>query len=95
MTQTHVVKSWPRQFEAVRQGIKTAELRKDDRGYAIGDRLLLKEFDPETQSYSGRWQTIEITHILNRENICAVSKQALHDDYAILSIKRVWGESNV
>lgn len=38
-------------FEAVTSGMKTFELRKDDRGFATGDHVVLWEWDGE---YTGR-----------------------------------------
>lgn len=42
----HELRTWPGPFAAILEGKKTFEIRKDDRGYAVGDHLLLKEFDP-------------------------------------------------
>jgi hypothetical protein len=41
---THELKTWPGPFAAVLSGEKTHEVRKNDRGYAVGDRLLLREY---------------------------------------------------
>ena len=84
---THMVKSWPHQFIAVKAGMKVAELRKNDRDYVVGDHMVLNEYDPTTEKYSGRTVEVEITHKLDKNNVCAVSKMALSDDYAILSVK--------
>ena len=46
MGRTHELKIWPEPFEAVTLGDKRYEIRKDDRGYAVGDYLVLKEYDP-------------------------------------------------
>lgn len=39
------MKTWPEPFYRVWAGEKHHEVRKDDRGYAVGDLLLLREFD--------------------------------------------------
>jgi hypothetical protein len=85
----HHVKSWPHQFAAVSGGYKTAELRKNDREYNIGDVMVLHEYDPATGVYSGRTADVEITHKLDKDNLCAVSKLALSDEYAVLSVKLI------
>lgn len=41
---THELKSWPNEFEAVRDLRKTFEVRVDDREYKVGDWLLLREW---------------------------------------------------
>ena len=40
----HELKTWPRPFEAVWQGAKRAEMRRDDRGFEAGDLLVLREW---------------------------------------------------
>ncbi len=42
----HTLKTWPEPWRAVREGRKTFEVRIDDRGYMVGDVLLLQLFDP-------------------------------------------------
>jgi hypothetical protein len=53
----HELKIWPEHFQPVHDGIKLAELRKDDRSPPIvrHDELLLVEFDPaENVGFTGR-----------------------------------------
>lgn len=61
---THELKTWPEHFAAVCNKEKTAELRKDDRGFQVGDTLVLKEWNPDTQEYCGYQITLQVTHIL-------------------------------
>lgn len=49
----HRLKTWPPFFRDVRDGKKTFELRKNDRQFSAGDLLVLREWDPETEKYSG------------------------------------------
>lgn len=49
---THYLRTWPVYFGAVVSGVKTFEARKDDRGFEVGDRLVLQEFEP-TSGYTG------------------------------------------
>lgn len=51
----HHIKCWPEYFESIENGIKTFELRKDDRNYKIGDTLVIRDFDPDTATYSGKF----------------------------------------
>lgn len=48
----HELKITPEYFEAVRTRRKQFELRKDDRGYEVGDLVRLKEY--ENGDYTGR-----------------------------------------
>lgn len=41
----HELKTWPRYFAAVASGYKRFEIRKADRPYAVGDTLVLREYD--------------------------------------------------
>lgn len=53
-TTIHCLKSWPAPFAAVWSGVKTFEVRRDDRSYANGDVLVLQEWDPSTREHTGR-----------------------------------------
>jgi hypothetical protein len=43
---THYLKCWPEFFYALRDGSKTFEVRKDDRGFCVGETLVLALYDP-------------------------------------------------
>jgi len=43
----HELKCWPKEFDAVKQGVKDFEIRRDDRGFERGDIVVLHEFRPE------------------------------------------------
>ncbi len=47
----HKLKLFPEYFDAVANGIKTFEIRKNDRDYKVGDTLRLYEFDPEEEEF--------------------------------------------
>lgn len=54
--QEHELKIWPEYYDAVQDGSKPFEIRIDDRGFAVGDILWFREFDPKlvVPSYTGR-----------------------------------------
>ena len=60
---THDLKCWPEYFEALRNGSKDFDLRKDDRGFAVGDWLRFYEWAPET-GYTGELHLERIAYIL-------------------------------
>lgn len=43
----HELKIWPQYFKPVIDGLKTFEVRKNDRGFQAGDIVSLQEWDPE------------------------------------------------
>lgn len=65
LKQNHNIKILPQYFEAVVKGLKTFEVRYNDRNYKSGDRIILMEFDGNT--YTGREVTAEITFMTNYE----------------------------
>ena len=50
----HTLKTWAEPFEAQWIGAKCFELRFNDRHYAIGDELILREWDQGAQQFRAR-----------------------------------------
>ena len=86
-TRTHDLKSWPQFFRPIACGERTHELRRNDRDYGVGDRVLLREYDPSSDSYTGSYCEAVVTSITSRDVPCAASDLGLHPDYCILSIR--------
>lgn len=92
---THELKAWPHFFKEIVSGEKTCELRKDDRGYEVGDLLILREWNPNTKEYTGHAVGAYITHIIRINELPADLKSAMGlnpipgsvNMLAILSIK--------
>jgi len=78
----HDLKIKSEYFQAVWDGRKKAELRKDDRGYKVGDILRLREVDGD--EYTGSELAVRVTHILRD-----CPEYGLADGYCILSIGSV------
>jgi hypothetical protein len=60
---THELKSHSRFFEPVLNGTKKFELRRNDRGFKVGDFLRLREWNPVEESYTGREVSARVTHM--------------------------------
>lgn len=50
----HELKTWPQYYADLVKGIKTHETRFNDRGFKVGDILILREYEPEKDHYTGR-----------------------------------------
>ncbi|MCX6820797.1 MAG: DUF3850 domain-containing protein [Candidatus Aenigmarchaeota archaeon] len=62
-------KCWPEMFQAVADGRKGFELRLADFECKPGDTLLLREWDPQTQSYTGRELEKTVTYVLKTKDV--------------------------
>ena len=60
----HILKTIQPYFNRVWSGQKTFEVRNNDRDFEVGDTIELKEYDPSTDSYSGRFMVGGITYVL-------------------------------
>lgn len=59
----HYLKTWPEYFQAVKDGFKTFDIRKNDRDFKAGDILILEEWDPETKDYTGRFIWVSVLYV--------------------------------
>lgn len=64
----HELKTLPEYFEAVADGSKTFEVRKNDRLFSVGDFLALNEYGKG--GYTGRCLIVRVTYILNDQKYC-------------------------
>ena len=68
----HILKADPEVFEAVSAGLKNFEIRFDDRGYEVGDTLILRQTrftglemqNGEPLAYTGREVSKTVSYIL-------------------------------
>lgn len=63
----HELKTWKAYFQLMVSGVKPFELRKNDRGFLAGHELLLREYDKDKESYTGRTLHRKITYVLQGE----------------------------
>ncbi|TGA93852.1 DUF3850 domain-containing protein [Lactobacillus johnsonii] len=76
--EVHELKILPEYFKAQKAGKKNFEIRKNDRNYKIGDKLVLKEYDSKTDSFTGQSFITEITFITDYQQ---------KDGYVVLDTK--------
>ena len=77
---THELKILPEYFEAASTYKKTFEIRKNDRNFHVGDKLILKEWDGD--KYTGRQVERWVSYILYDW------QAGLKDGYCIMALKR-------
>lgn len=76
----HQLKCHPEYFEAVRSGLKTFEIRYNDRDFKVGDGIRLREFNPTVKKYTGQDLFVKITYISGFKQ---------KNGYVVLGIKRL------
>jgi ASC-1-like (ASCH) protein len=79
----HELKIKSKYFKAVLDGTKAFEVRYNDRGYAVGDKLILMEIG-EDKEYTGNKANVEVTYILTDKDF-----GALIEGYVVLGIKQI------
>lgn len=92
----HELKIWPDFFDPVANGTKRFEMRMNDRNFQVGDKLLLREWNP-IDEYTGRSVRVAVTHVLKISDLSAELKTimglnpcpAMLNAMAILSIARI------
>lgn len=77
--QQHDLKTDADAFAALWAGVKTAELRRDDRGFEVGDRLALHETDGQ------RGMIATVTHVERDTD----ARYGLRPGFVMLSLGQV------
>ena len=62
-------KTWPELFQKVFEGKKKVDIRLADFECKPGDVLLLEEYDPKKQKYTGRKLEKKVTHVLKTKDL--------------------------
>jgi hypothetical protein len=77
----HELKTWPDFFEAMVSGKKRFEVRKNDRDFQIGDILILKEWIPTGEFFTGREAYFYVDYILD------APKFGVRDGFVVMSLR--------
>lgn len=78
----HELKTWPSPFQAVLDGKKTYEFRRNDRNFMVGDRLWLREWDNVGETYTGRSAVCVVSYMT--DGVFGVP-----EGFAVLALKNV------
>jgi len=76
----HKLKTWSAHFEAVDIRLKNFEIRFDDRDFRPQDTLFLCEWDPETETSTGRMVVRTVMAVF-------VDLPGLKDGYVAMEIR--------
>ena len=79
---THILKIREPYFTDILKGLKTFEIRKDDRIYKVGDRLTLQLYPYINDKTKPKELLVKITYILKD-----IPEYGLDKDYCILGLK--------
>lgn len=60
----HELKCWPESLDPLFKGLKSFDVRKNDRNFKPGDLVVFKEWEPKIKSYSGRWVRKRINYMI-------------------------------
>lgn len=80
---THYLKTWPQYYDRVKKGDKKFELRKNDRDFQTGDRLLLQEYLPDENQYTLEQSEYTVDYVLHGPAF------GLKKGYCIMSITKI------
>lgn len=67
---TQALKCLPIFFKAIIDGTKTFDVRRNDRLFKVGDKLLLQEYNNTENKYTGQEWEGSITYILDDPDYC-------------------------
>lgn len=79
----HLVKCWVEFFAPIRDGLKTFDIRRDDRDYQVGDEIVQLEYRHGIGTYTGSEVCCIITYVARGKKF---EPFGLKPGYAILAI---------
>lgn len=90
----HKLKIWPNQYQSILNGIKMFEYRKNDRDYQTGDTLILNEWSPKVNKYTGRKIRVRVTYIFNK-TIAGDIPIEIAPGFCVMSIKPIFNHHDI
>jgi len=78
----HELKTWPEYMPRIASGIKTFEMRKNDRDFQQGDLLILRCWSPELKKFLLGTIVARVTYVLKDE-----PRFGLMQGYCVMGIK--------
>lgn len=85
----HYLKTWPEYYKEVMSGNKLFEARKNDRDFIQGDEVVLDEWDPNFEEYTGRQSPVYLIGFVLYEGF---GLEAGHCVFSLLPLGDTTGE---
>lgn len=85
----HHLKTWPFYFDEIDKEEKRFEVRKNDRDFQKSDLLILQEYDPWNEKYTGAEIACEVTYVLYGKAEDDPSYFGIAEDYCVMGIKKI------
>lgn len=83
----HELKIWPESFDDVVARVKEYEVRRNDRDFKVGDELFLREYNPSTDTYSGRTCLVKVVHLTNGGDDSSPAANLVFETTCIMGIE--------
>jgi len=77
---SHVLKTEPASFGLIQSKARKFDIREDDRGFAVGDLLILQEWDDYKEIYTGREIRRVVTGILHHREMVEMRDRFFDED---------------
>jgi hypothetical protein len=86
----HDLKVLPEYYVRLIHGLKSFEFRKNDRDFRSLDTLLLQEFDPKLQEYTGRTAVYLIMDVFDPAELNSITAgEPFPEGFVIMSIQLI------
>jgi len=86
----HELKCWPEIFTPIEDGSKPFDIRRTDRPFAVGDLIRFREWEPRTETYTGRECARRITFVFSGAGSVGTIEplKGLAQGFAVLGLKK-------
>lgn len=65
----HKLKTWSVFYWDVVVGAKTFDIRINDRNFQVGDELILREYDPDNEKYTGEKHSVWVDYTVTLDGL--------------------------
>jgi len=88
----HDLKIWPEQYQKVVNGHLSFQYRENDRNYQMGDVLILNEWNPKKNEFTGRKMCARVKYVFDEMNHGDVPV-IIMPGYCVMSIDPIYNHN--